>query len=239
MTFSLGVDRREGMAASRYGSTVRIVQRVRTPDRLLTSLPEPVRSLIQKRRETVKFLVVGGTCFLITTVLNYLLKLTVLRAKPVSALIIAIVIATIVSYVLNREWSFNERGGHRRYVEMTLFIIVNLIGIGINAAPQYIARYVFDLEQPHISYAAQEVSDLISGLIVGTALAMVFRLWAFRAWVFPHQRETAPGSEETLEPVDSLDPRVEEVSGELRLAQSFTAGAAAAPAAREPVGQRL
>jgi putative flippase GtrA len=209
---------------------------VRTPDRLLTILPEQVRSLIQKRRETVKFLVVGGTCFLITTIINYLLKLTILRAKPVSALIIAIVVATIVSYVLNREWSFNERGGHRRQVEMTLFVVVNLIGIGINAAPQYIARYVFDLEQPHISYAAQEVSDLISGLILGTALAMFFRLWAFRAWVFPQQREPLAGRITLATERKAPAPLVESVES----LESVVGGTVAGPpAVREPVGQRL
>jgi hypothetical protein len=31
----------------------------------------------------------------------------------------------------------------------------------------------------------QEVSDFFAGMILGTLLAMVFRLWAFKKWVFP------------------------------------------------------
>jgi hypothetical protein len=31
----------------------------------------------------------------------------------------------------------------------------------------------------------QEVADFTSGIIIGTLLAMVFRLWAFKKWVFP------------------------------------------------------
>ena len=40
-------------------------------DRALTLVPEPFRSMLIKRREIVKFLLVGGFCFLITVVINY------------------------------------------------------------------------------------------------------------------------------------------------------------------------
>ena len=40
---------------------------------------------VRKHRELVKFAVVGGICFLITNVVNYGLKLTVLTEKPVTA----------------------------------------------------------------------------------------------------------------------------------------------------------
>ena len=150
-------------------------------------MPAPLRALLEKRRETVKFLLVGGTCFLITNAVTYLLKFTILSAKPVTALIIGIIVATIVSYVLNREWSFRTRGGRRRHTEMLLFVVVNLIATGINAAPAWIARYVFLLDAEHYSVLVEEISYYISGMILGTALAMVFRLWAFRAWVFPQE----------------------------------------------------
>ncbi|MGW4799881.1 GtrA family protein, partial [Nonomuraea sp. NPDC004297] len=63
-----------------------------------------------RHRELVKFAVVGGTAFLVDNTLFYGLKLTVLEPKPVTAKIIAVLVATIVSYVLNREWSFRTRG---------------------------------------------------------------------------------------------------------------------------------
>ncbi|WP_067503974.1 GtrA family protein [Actinoplanes sp. TFC3] len=40
---------------------------------------------------------------------NYALKLTALHEKPVTALVFATVVSTILSYVLNREWSFRHR----------------------------------------------------------------------------------------------------------------------------------
>lgn len=162
---------------------------MRTPDRVIALVPRPLRPFLFKHPETVKFLLTGGTCYMITVVLNYLLKLTVLTEKTTIALIIATIISTIVSYVINREWSFSTRGGRRRHAEITLFIIVNIIAIVITAAPQYAARNIFDVQTPNVSFAVQEVSDFLNGLVLGTALAMVFRLWAFKHWVFPAKPE--------------------------------------------------
>ncbi|MFD1051596.1 GtrA family protein, partial [Kibdelosporangium lantanae] len=75
---------------------------------------------VGKHRELVRFAVVGGICFAVTNAVNYALKLTVLTDKPVTALVTAVIIATIVSYVLNREWSFRTRGGRERHHEAAL-----------------------------------------------------------------------------------------------------------------------
>ena len=42
----------------------------------------------------------------IDSAIFYTLKLTVLEPKPVTAKIIAGIVAVIASYILNREWSF-------------------------------------------------------------------------------------------------------------------------------------
>jgi hypothetical protein len=44
---------------------------------------------------------------------------------------------------------------------------------------------MFNLEVPHVTLLVQEVADFASGIILGTLIAMVFRWWAFRKWVFP------------------------------------------------------
>jgi putative flippase GtrA len=134
----------------------------------------------------VKFALVGGTCFVITMVVDYGLKFTVLDNKPVTALTIATIVATIASYLLNRGWSFRTRGGRRRHHEMALFFLISGIGIVLNDVPLYIARYAFELQTPNVGRFTQEVSDFVAGLILGTLLAMVFRWWAMKKWVFPH-----------------------------------------------------
>ena len=164
---------------------------------VLRLLPPPLREHVLRHRETLKFLVVGGTCFLVTVVVNYGLKLTVLGEKPVTAFSIANIVATVLSYVLNREWAFRARGGRERRHEAALFFAVNAAAIGVSDIPLLIARYVFDLRAPDVSRLVQEVSDFGFGVIAGTLLGMVFRLWAYRRWVFPHPkvRLVGPGEE--------------------------------------------
>ncbi|NUT48671.1 MAG: GtrA family protein [Saccharothrix sp.] len=148
-------------------------------------LPEPLRSLALKHRELLKFAVVGGTCFVIDTAIFWGLKSTVLADKPVTAKIVATLVATIVSYVLNREWSFKTRGGRERHHEAALFFLVNGIGIALNSLPLWVSRYLLHLQEPHVSRLAEEVADFVSAQVIGTLIAMAFRWWAYKKWVFP------------------------------------------------------
>lgn len=165
---------------------------------MVSRLPEPIRSIALKHRELVKFALVGGTCFVIDTVLFFGIKIVVLPNNPVTAKIIATLVATIVSYVLNREWSFRTRGGRERHHEAALFFLVNGIGIVLNSAPLYVARYLFDLQEPNVSRLTEEISDFLSAQIIGTLIAMAFRWYGYKKWVFPEEnaRRRRPLDEE-------------------------------------------
>ncbi|ALG13632.1 GtrA family protein [Kibdelosporangium phytohabitans] len=169
---------------------------------VLAQVPEPLRSILIKHRELLKFAIVGGTTFVIDNGLWFLMKLTVLESKPITAKAIAIIIATIVSYVLNREWSFRTRGGRERHHEAALFFLISGGGVAINLVPPYVSRYVLDLQVPHVERWVQEVADFMSGSVVGMLLAMFFRFWGFRRWVFPQANarprivRTDPGDED-------------------------------------------
>ncbi|MGH4016885.1 MAG: GtrA family protein [Pseudonocardiaceae bacterium] len=160
-------------------------------DAVLIRIPQPYRDIAIRHREMVKFALVGGTTYVVDIVLFTLLKTTVLEPKPVTAKIVAVLIATIVSYVLNREWSFRTRGGRERHHEAALFFLICGIGLVINAIPLWISRYVFDLQVPEVSRLAQEVADFASANVIGTLLAMTFRWWAFRKYVFPDENGRA------------------------------------------------
>jgi putative flippase GtrA len=152
---------------------------------VLARVPEPFRSILIRHRELLKFGIVGGTTFVIDNAIWYLLKLTVLQSKPITAKAIAVIIATIVSYILNREWSFRTRGGRETHHEAALFFLVSGVAVVINLIPPYVSRYVLDLEVPHVSRLVQEIADFTSGSIIGMLLAMFFRFWGFKRWVFP------------------------------------------------------
>ncbi|MCX4746779.1 GtrA family protein [Kitasatospora sp. NBC_01287] len=156
--------------------------------RVLAKVPGPLRPILLQHRSLVKFLVVGGSCFLLTLVINYGLKLTVCQNKPVVALTIGTAVATVFSYILNRQWSFRSEGSHKEAIP---FFAVSALAVGVNDLPLLVSRYVFDLHTPHVSNFTQEVCDFLSGMIVGTLVAMAFRYWAMKKFVFTTRADPA------------------------------------------------
>lgn len=152
-------------------------------------LIERVRAALPVRyREFAKFLVVGGTAWVVDAGLFTLLSHTILDNKVLTSKIISVLVSTIVSYVLNREWSFNHRGGRELHHEALLFFLVNGVALGVNLAPLAISHYLLGINVGH-GYARLTVSiaDWISANIVGTGIATIFRYWAYRRFVFPHE----------------------------------------------------
>ena len=140
-----------------------------------------------RHHELIKFAIVGGTTFVIDSAIFYTLKLTILEPKPVTAKVIAGIVAVIASYVLNREWSFRNRGGRERHHEALLFFAFSGVGVLLSMAPLWFSSYVLQLREPTVSLAVENIADFISAYIIGNLLQMAFRFWAFRRWVFPDQ----------------------------------------------------
>ncbi len=161
-------------------------------DSVLLRIPRRYRAVAVRHRELLKFALVGGCTFVVDTIVFVTLKTTVLEPKPVTAKVVAVLVATIVSYVLNREWSFRTRGGRERHHEAALFFLVSGLAVGIYSAPLWVSRYILDLQVPNVSLLVQEVADLVSGQVVGTLLGMAFRWWALRRYVFPDDNGRPP-----------------------------------------------
>jgi putative flippase GtrA len=155
-------------------------------------IPQPYRAVAIRHRELVKFAFVGGTTWVIDTMVFLVLKSTVLEPKPVTAKVIAVVVATVASYMLNRSWSFRTRGGHLPHHEATLYVLISGIGVAVYSAPLFISRYVLDLRQPAVTAFTEHWADFVAGQIVGVLLGMAFRWWAFRRFVFPHADARSP-----------------------------------------------
>ena len=161
-------------------------------DATIARLPRPVRPFAERHHELIKFAIVGGTTFIIDSAIFFTLKLTVLEPKPVTAKIIAGVVAVIASYILNREWSFRDRGGRERHHEALLFFGVSGVGVVLAMAPLYFSSYVLGLRVPEVSLTMENLADFVSAYIVGNLLQMAFRFWAFRRWVSPTNSPATP-----------------------------------------------
>lgn len=156
-------------------------------DATINHLPRFIRPVAERHHELIKFAIVGATTFVIDSALFFTLKLTVLEPKPVTAKIISGIVAVIASYILNREWSFRDRGGRERHHEALLFFVFSGVGVLLSMAPLWFSSYVLELRQPNVTLTVENVADFVAAYIIGNLLQMAFRFWAFRRWVFPDE----------------------------------------------------
>ena len=166
-------------------------------DETIRRLPGPIRPYAERHHELIKFAIVGATTFVIDFAVFFTLKLTILEPKPVTAKIIAGIVAVIASYILNREWSFRDRGGRERHHEALLFFGVSGVGVVLSMAPLWVSSYVLMLRVPMVTLMTENIADFISAYVIGNLLQMAFRFWAFRRFVFPD--EFARNPEKALE----------------------------------------
>ncbi len=169
-------------------------------DATIKRLPGPLRPYAEQHHELIKFAIVGATTFVIDSAIFFTLKLTILEPKPVTAKIIAGIVAVIASYIFNREWSFRNRGGRERHHEALLFFGVSGVGVVLSMAPLWVSSYVLMLRAPMVSLMNENIADFVSAYIIGNLLQMAFRFWAFRRFVFPDEcvRDPEKALESTL-----------------------------------------
>ena len=81
---------------------------------------------------SARFLTVGGISTLIEIVTFNILLLG-FGWDVVGAKIVASLVALINAYFGNRQWTFKDRARRRRWVEITLFVIVNAVCTALGA----------------------------------------------------------------------------------------------------------
>ncbi|MGN9764605.1 GtrA family protein [Micromonospora sp. SD12] len=140
--------------------------------RLVRLLPERWQKFIH---EALKFGIVGG----VNTVINYAvfnaLALTVFVDGQLKATVIATVVATITSYLMNRHWTYRDRPKSAMRREYVLFFLFNGAGLLIELGVLAAAKYGLGLT----SLLALNVAK--TG---GVLLATLFRFWSYRTFVF-------------------------------------------------------
>ncbi|GCE37664.1 hypothetical protein Rhow_000240 [Rhodococcus wratislaviensis] len=140
-----------------------------------------------RHHELIKFAIVGGTTMIFDLAIFYSLSLTILEEKPVVAKVLSGILATVLSYILNREWSFKNRGGRERHHEALLFFTISGVGVLLAAAPLWIANNVFDIRETQDNLTTLVIVDFVLNYIIGNLLQMVFRFWALRRFAFPDE----------------------------------------------------
>jgi putative flippase GtrA len=141
--------------------------------RLVRFLPERFQQLAH---EAMKFGLVG--------ILNTLINLAVFNALlvgihdvgRVKANFVATGVATVFAYLMSRYWTFRDRpSDHSTSREFMLFIVFNVIGLGIESA--LIGGTVYVL-------GASSILAVNIAKVLGLGIGTVFRFWAYRTFVF-------------------------------------------------------
>lgn len=131
--------------------------------------------------ELVRFGVVGVAGYVTDVVVFNLLRYAgdpgLLEHKPLTAKVLSVAVAMVVTYFGNRQWTWRGRSTHAMHREVVLFIVMNGIGMLIAVGCLAFSHYVLDLRSP--------VADNISANVVGLGLGTLFRFWAYRRFVFP------------------------------------------------------
>lgn len=139
-------------------------------DRARTMLPE-----------VLKFGIVGGIGSVVdlggTAVLH-----SEYHVGPLVSKAVAVTLATVVTYLGSRFWTFKERENQSARREAVLFIVLNVVGLLIAEAVIGFVTYVLGLHGK-IEFNAASV--------LGTGLGTIFRFYAYRKWVFLAPPETA------------------------------------------------
>jgi putative flippase GtrA len=145
-------------------------------------LYERFRHLIH---EGAKFLVIGAVGAVVTFgVANALSGIG--RYKAIT---IATILATVITYLGNRYWTFRDRQGQGTTRDSIMFFIMNGIGLLI---------YYACIGLTDLAGLGHKVVWYNVALIVGTGLGTLFRFWSYRKWVWatPVLTESEPAEEQ-------------------------------------------
>jgi putative flippase GtrA len=164
--------------------------------RLVRFLPERWQKLV---REALKFGVVGG----INTVVDFIVFNLLLPIGPLKANVVSTVVATTTSYGMNRHWTYKDRLRSALRREYALFFLFNLVGFLIQSLVLGVVKYGLHFTEDTGRLA------LNIGKAAGIGVAMVFRFWAYRTFVFKADSlaaEAAAGAAQVRAAVASTPP---------------------------------
>jgi putative flippase GtrA len=149
-----------------------------------------VRSLYDRwqRRlhEVTAFGVIGGVNFVLDVLLFNLFYIK-FGIPLLTARGCATAISATSSYFMNRHWAFRHREDNGRRREILLFFAFSVAGLLIQWGILGIFKFGFGLDNVYWANI---------GNIMGVAVAMFFRFWAFSKFVFLAPKTDQPANRE-------------------------------------------
>lgn len=142
--------------------------------------------------ELAKFGTVGGVAFIVDIGTYNALRFTIMDSHPIGAKVVSVFIATIVSWLGSRHWTFKHKANLQRpAAEFIWFAAINAGGLIIASACLYVSHYL-------LGYTSR-LDDNISGNVIGLALGTVFRYLMYKFLLFRMPARRIASSEEPIE----------------------------------------
>ena len=151
----------------------------RTTPALIQRVADLYRRFRHVLHEGAKFLIVGAVGIGVTNLVFIPLH-GPLGLGPLTSVTIATVIATVVTFLGNRYWSFRHRAGAGTAREGVTFLVLNGVGLLIQYAVLGFSNYALGL--------TTRVENVIA-LNIGIGLGTLFRFWSYRKWVWVSREE--------------------------------------------------
>lgn len=168
------------------------VGRHQRPEPSLSRLVALVRDALSGDlpREVRRYLVVGVLATLTDIGLFNLLAFPA-DVAPTVAKTVSTVVAVLLSYTLNRFWTFRHRGGRGYGRELTLYGVINGLSLLASVGSLRLAAR-FDLEGVLVLNAAAFGAVILVGTVI--------RFLAYRRWVFPSPVDRSSGGGDDQQP---------------------------------------
>jgi len=146
----------------------------RTTPGLVQRSAGTIRHFRHLLHEGAKFLIVGLIGIGVTNLVFIPLH-SRLGLGPLTSVTIATIVATVVTFLGNRYWSFRHREGAGTAKEGVTFLCLNGIGLLIQYAVLGFSNYALGL--------TTKIENVIA-VNLGIGLGTLFRFWSYRKWVW-------------------------------------------------------
>jgi putative flippase GtrA len=142
-----------------------------------------VRSLLARldriKHELAKLGVVGAFGFVVNFAVFLCCK-QYFGLEPGRSSVISTAVAILFNYVGNRFWTYGHRENNTRGREFVLYLVFSGVGMVLELLPVMFVNYVLDM--------TSTMTDVIAKFGIGLPMATLFRLFAYRTWVFTDDR---------------------------------------------------